>query len=1054
MLKLPTTAARRALPALVMALIATLNSHTVRADSSFGGLVGTASPGLTIAATNRETGATRVTTADKEGRYSVLGLPAGEYVVTASNGASAVVTVAVATTVTYNFVAAGKTSAAKPDEEITVYGARVMDFQDPEVGQIVTMHDINTLPQLNDNFLNFADIVPGVQVMNTNGGLSLRGGANAPGNANIMIDGVSNKDYVSGNLAGGGAQNGVADQGNPFPQAAIAEYKVISSNYSAQYTDATSVIIAAQSASGTNTFKGSVSADFTNQNMRAMTPVEANTDLSSPKAKNRTVDYALSLGGPIVRDKLHWFVAYQRKDYQFGGVVAPDESPSPITGAAAPTISQYAAILPASITSQWGPISLPFTEDLGFGKLDFEPTGTDRIELTTQIRSENQTTATSTGSQSASAITGTPVARSGAVPISSGDNRFGLDWVHAGKRWTNDLKIYSDHNYQTAAKPEDQIPQNLYVYVGDGSYFNTVLSTGALGNGFRSNQKMLGLTDDFTLPNLEWLGTHTLKAGVRVQALSLRSQSKFTSPTASFATFANTTGLGPNPTVAAVFGVNPAGAGCVNCAAVSSSDRQYGIYLEDDWTINHHLTLSLGARYDYEIIPTYLHWVTPQAIAASFQNTFPGTTETYAQALALGGVNINDYISNGRNRSSQSNQIQPRIGFTYDINGDDKYVLYGGYGRSYDRGAFANYASEQQSLSNLGNGFFNVTFPVPPGYGFLGQECTAPDPNFSGGPCVPWNPAYLTNPALLAPFVLGQANLYVNNVLSSNHLKDPRTDQLSLGLRTRQGEWVMSGTVVYQQTFDLFAQSPGRRNPDGSFFLVQGNSYFYQDGQVDLLNLQNNDGRNESTQLELSLVKPYTKESRWNASLAYTYSMAWQNGGDSYWPNQGSQGVLAGSTYASVAYNDGPSGRARMRPSASVPRHLIVATYGQDLPWNMNVAFKISLETPTPVYMSCDSQYDPQCPVTPGTNQTVVTGHIHELFMYRDVDMQLTKTFDLAHGLKPYVRLDVLNLFDSTNYDPAYVTSFNEVTGVASNAGNPALLGPPFTAKLSAGMSW
>jgi hypothetical protein len=66
----------------------------------------------------------------------------------------------------------------------------------------------------------------------------------------------------------------------------------------------------------------------------------------------------------------------------------------------------------------------------------------------------------------------------------------------------------------------------------------------------------------------------------------------------------------------------------------------------------------------------------------------------------------------------------------------------------------------------------------------------------------------------------------------------------------------------------------------------------------------------------------------------------------------------------------------------------------------------------------------------------------------------LTKTFDLRHGLKPYVRLDVLNLFDSANFDPAYVTSINAATGVASNAGNTALLGPPFTAKLSVGMSW
>lgn len=1058
MSRIPSTAARRALPALVMTLIATCNFPAARADSSFGGLVGTAPAGQTIAVTNRASGVTRVTIVDKQGRYSVLGLPAGEYVVTASDGASAVVTVAVASTVTFNIAAADKIAPTTALKEVTVIGTRVMDFQDPQVGQIVTLHDINTLPQLNDNFLNFADIVPGVQVMNTSGGLSLRGGANAPGNANIVIDGVSNKDYVSGNLAGGGAQNGVADQGNPFPEAAITEYKVISSNYSAQYTDVTSVIIDAQSASGTNTLKGSASADFTNQNMRDVTPLEASIGLASPKAQNRTEDYALSLGGPIVRDELHWFVAYQRKDYLLGGVVAPNESPSLITGAAAPTISQYEGILPASVTSQWGPISLPFTENLAFGKLDYEPTGRDRLELTTQIRSEDQTVGMSTGTASGSNITGSPVARSGAAPISSGDDRLGLDWVHAGNRWTNDVKAYADHDYQTAAKPQDDTPQTFYVYSGDGTYFNSLLETGSLG-GFRSNQRELGLTDDFVLPNLEWHGTHTFKAGLRAQDLSLQSQSQFTSAAARFVWIANTTGLAPNPSLAEVYGVAPPGMGCVSCASVSSSDHQYGLYLQDDWAVNRHLTVNLGARYDYETIPSYLNWVTPQNVAATFQNTFPGTTETYAQALALGGVNINDYMSNGHNRSSQSNEIQPRIGFTYDIKGDDKYALYGGYGRSYDRGAFADYASEQQSLAQVGAGdFFSVNFPVPPGYGFLGQACNAPDPNYPGGPCVPWNPAFQTNPSLLTPYVLGQTSPIVTNVLANNHLKDPYTDQFSIGLRTRQGQWVASGTVVYQQTFDLISQTPGNRNPDGSYFnplLTSGAvTGFFQNGQQDYLTLQQNDGRNESTELELSLVKPYTKESGWSASLAYTYSMAWQNGGVSYWPNQGSQGVTPTSTYASLGYQNVTTGHERMMPSASVPRHLIVATYDHDLPWNMNVAFKMTLETPTPIYYLCYPAYDSQCPQTPGLSETVLLLHLNELFMYRDVDMQLTKNFDLPHGIRPYVRLDVLNLFDSANYDPAYVTSINEATRVASNEGNPALLGPMFTAKVTAGVSW
>jgi hypothetical protein len=119
------------------------------------------------------------------------------------------------------------------------------------------------------------------------------------------------------------------------------------------------------------------------------------------------------------------------------------------------------------------------------------------------------------------------------------------------------------------------------------------------------------------------------------------------------------------------------------------------------------------------------------------------------------------------------------------------------------------------------------------------------------------------------------------------------------------------------------------------------------------------------------------------------------------------------------------------------------------------VSFKMTLETPTPIYDTCYPSFDPACPKTTSySDSSVIVAHLPELFMYKDVDMVLMKTFDLSHGIKPYVRLDIINLLDDTNYDPAYVTSVNETTAVASNANNTALLGSTLTAKLTAGVSW
>ncbi len=59
--------------------------------------------------------------------------------------------------------------------------------------------------------------------------------------------------------------------------------------------------------------------------------------------------------------------------------------------------------------------------------------------------------------------------------------------------------------------------------------------------------------------------------------------------------------------------------------------------------------------------------------------------QTYAQTLANGGVNVNDYISNGHNRKAYTGEFQPRLGFSLDLNADQRHVIFGGYGRSYDR---------------------------------------------------------------------------------------------------------------------------------------------------------------------------------------------------------------------------------------------------------------------------------------------------------------------------------------------------------------------------------
>ena len=102
---------------------------------------------------------------------------------------------------------------------------------------------------------------------------------------------------------------------------------------------------------------------------------------------------------------------------------------------------------------------------------------------------------------------------------------------------------------------------------------------------------------------------------------------------------------------------------------------------------NEHLTWNIGVRWDYEKNLGYLDYVTPAAVVAGLNAQDPNapTGQTYAQSLAKGGVNVNDYISTGSNRKADTGEFQPRLGFSFDINADQRHVVFGGYGRSYDR---------------------------------------------------------------------------------------------------------------------------------------------------------------------------------------------------------------------------------------------------------------------------------------------------------------------------------------------------------------------------------
>ena len=109
------------------------------------------------------------------------------------------------------------------------------------------------------------------------------------------------------------------------------------------------------------------------------------------------------------------------------------------------------------------------------------------------------------------------------------------------------------------------------------------------------------------------------------------------------------------------------------------------------------------------------------------------------------GYNIIDYISNGHNRKAPNN-FSPRLGFSYDINGDNRHVIFGGYGRAYNRNQFSILSLEVTKFALNNNP--QVYFPSPQTQDLFGPCATPADIN-PDKHCYAFDPAYLT-PAGLA----------------------------------------------------------------------------------------------------------------------------------------------------------------------------------------------------------------------------------------------------------------------------------------------------------------
>jgi outer membrane receptor protein involved in Fe transport len=930
-------------------------------------LRGTAPPNADVTAKNVATGNTRRTKSGADGSYTLAGMPPGTWRVDAGPGTEQVVTLTVASTATLDLAPSAGEVAEAPMQEVTVTGRRLAEVRTSEVGQTVSAQQIATVPQMTRNFLEFADVVPGVVFeVDGKGRTSIRGGAQNDNGVNLYIDGVGQKGYVRSGVAG---QSGDT-QGNPFPQLAIGEYKVITSNYKAEYDQISSAAITALTRSGTNNFEVEGFGTFTNDSFRATTPGERAAGI---KTDSESKEFGVSVGGPIIQDRMHFFLTYEAKRYETPTtVLAGGTAPPPVVAA-----------LPTEAAAQLGPASIAFDENLFFGKIDWSFSDYDRIELSAKIRDEN-----SDGDQ-----VGVAVAASAAVTTDNNDKRYELSWKHNADRWLNEVQFtYEDTFFTPHIINRDQ---NGIVYTfNDGTNDSNILAVDGADPraGQNKGQKGWAVADNLTLSDIDWMGDHTLKFGVKYKSVELTAADSIPGQPVFYY---NTTAAGASPVPYKASVALPV-TGFSSIAV--SDDKQFGVYAQDDWVVNDHLTLNLGIRWDLERNPSYLDNVTPQFVLDSLDtpvDTDPDPANEvlvpYRDTLAASSdphvrVNIDDYISTGNNRKAQEDEIQPRLGFSWDIGADQRHVVFGGAGRSYDRTLY-DYLQLEQTKFALAT--VDVRFNAADGV--AGHACTD-----NGTSCRTWDPAFLNDPNLLiAPFN-GQAG---EIDLINNDLEVPYSDQFSLGIRNKLADWNTSVAVSRVNSYNGFVFTLGNRYTNGEFWDPVARSQPGGNSLPGLGSLIIGDSgiETKSTQVLLSAEKPYTEESKWGTTFAYTYTDATQNR----------------DINEHYSFDQSSIEEYRWVMSNAVSKHRLVATGSFGLPWDIQLATKLTWSSPIPGTTNSCLSTGLFANGAPCQQATFIpnrggTG-------YTSLDLQITKNFELGQFGTMYIRLDALNITGEDN---------------------------------------
>jgi len=303
-----------------------------QAAGSFSGNVldksGSSIVGAAVTVTSQETGLARTGQTDDAGHYLVPLLPVGTYTVRVeasgfqrAESKDLRLQVAEARELDFTLVPAGVTAT------VTVAGEAVaIETANPSLGQVITSQEVSQLPLNGRDFVQLATLTAGATAETNRGSFftsapasevaargsySLSVGGSRPNSTDWLLDGVDNNELTAGGI---GILASIDD---------IAEFKVLTYTYSAEFGTRAGPTVLITTKSGANNMHGSLYEFVRN------TDFDAREDFATTTAKFNLNQFGGSVGGPIRKNKTFFFVdgeqKYQREGIVFTGLVPTQE---------------------------------------------------------------------------------------------------------------------------------------------------------------------------------------------------------------------------------------------------------------------------------------------------------------------------------------------------------------------------------------------------------------------------------------------------------------------------------------------------------------------------------------------------------------------------------------------------------------------------------------------------------------------------------------------------------------------------------------------------------